>query len=87
MGTCLPTVYKLIKIGQAVKEAMTHKHRAAGAADENDCAYVYENEPKIDGTSYWCSSGASNFEVNGLVSYLRGTCDWKESLVKRPEVQ
>ena len=24
MGTCLPTVYKLIKIGQAVKKAMTH---------------------------------------------------------------
>ena len=55
------------------------------SVDENDCAYVYEKEPKIDTPAYWCSIGASNFEVNGLVSYSRGTCDWKDSLVERPE--
>ena len=55
------------------------------SVDENDCAYVYEKEPKIDTPAYWCSIGASNFGVNGLVSYSRGTCDWKDSLVERPE--
>ena len=55
------------------------------AVDVNNCAYVYENEPNIDGTAYWCSSGATYFHVNGLVSYSRGTCDWEDSLVKRPE--
>ena len=53
------------------------------AVDENGCAFVYENEPDIGGSDYWCPSGA-NFRVNGLVSYSRGTCDWKDSLVKRP---
>ena len=54
------------------------------AVDVNGCAYVYENEPNIDGIAYWYSSGATYFRVNGLVSYSRGTCDWKDSLVKRP---
>ena len=55
------------------------------AVDVNNCAYVYENEPNIDGIAYWCSSGPTYFHVNGLVSYSRGTCDWKDSLVERPK--
>ena len=55
------------------------------AADVNGCAYVYENEPNNDGSAHWCSSSAAYFHVNGLVSYSRGTCDWKDSLVKRPD--
>ena len=55
------------------------------AVDVNNCAYVYENEPNIDGIAHWCSSGTTYFHVNGLVSYSRGTCDWEDSLVKRPE--
>ena len=54
------------------------------AVDENECAYVYENEPTSDESAFWCSSSAIYFNVNGLVSYSRGTCDWKDSLVKRP---
>ena len=54
------------------------------AVDVNNCAYVYENEPNIDGIAYWSTSSATYFCVNGLVSYSRGTCDWKDSLVERP---
>ena len=54
------------------------------AVDVNKCAYVYENEPNNDGSAFWCSSSTTYFNVNGLVSYSRGTCDWKDSLVKRP---
>lgn len=54
------------------------------AVDENDSAYVYEKEPSIDGAVYCHSINNSYFEVNGLVSYSRGTCDWQDSLVKRP---
>lgn len=54
------------------------------AVDENDSAFVFEKEPSIDGAPYWYIGG-TYFEVNGLVSYSRGTCDWKYSLVKRPE--
>ena len=55
------------------------------AVDANECAYVYENEPNIDGSTFWCSSSATYFPVNGLVSYSRGTCDWKDSLIERPK--
>ena len=55
------------------------------AVDVNECAYVYENEPNIDGSTFWCSSSATYFLVNGLVSYSRGTCDWKDSLIERPK--
>ena len=54
------------------------------AVDVNECAYVYENEPNNDGSAFWCSSSTTYFNVNGLVSYSRGTCDWQDSLVKRP---
>ena len=55
------------------------------AVDVNECAYVYENEPNIDGSAYWCSSSATYFHVNGLVSYSRGACDWEDSLIQRPD--
>ena len=55
------------------------------AVDVNNCAYVYENEPNIDGIAYWSTSSTAYFHVNGLVSYSRGTCDWKDSLVERPK--
>ena len=55
------------------------------AVDVNNCAYVYENEPNIDGIAHWHSSGTTYFRVNGLVSYSRGACDWKDSLVERPK--
>ena len=55
------------------------------AVDVDECAYVYENEPNIDGIAYWCPNNTTYFRVNGLVSYSRGTCDWKESLIERPK--
>ena len=55
------------------------------AVDVNECAYVYENEPTIATSAYWCSSSATYFHVNGLVSYSRGTCDWEDSLIQRPD--
>ena len=55
------------------------------AADANGGAYVFKVEPELDESGYWCSGGSAYFSVNGLVSYSRGACDWKDSLVKRPE--
>ena len=55
------------------------------AADADEYTYVFKVEPELDESGYWCSDGSAYFSVNGLVSYSRGTCDWKDSLVKRPE--
>ena len=55
------------------------------AADANEYTYVFKVEPELDESGYWCSGGRAYFSVKGLASYVPGTCDWKDSLVKRPE--
>ena len=53
------------------------------SVDENGDAYVFENKPKVD-DHYWFSLKGGLSEVSGLASYAPGTCDWQDSLVKRP---
>ena len=55
------------------------------SVDKDGSAYVYEDEPERSGSDYWFSHNGSLNEVNGLASYTPGTCDWQDSLVKRPE--
>ena len=55
------------------------------SVDKDGSAYVYEDEPERGGSDYWFSPNGSLNEVNVLASYTPGTCDWKDSLVKRPE--
>lgn len=52
---------------------------AYGGAD------VYENEPKVGAGGYWYNPKGGSNKVNVLASYVPGTCDWKDSLVKRPD--
>ena len=58
------------------------------SVDESGDAHVWLGEPKLNGSGYWqigrfCKM--SNYcKVNALLSYSRGTCDWKDSLVERP---
>ena len=54
------------------------------SVDKDGGAYVYEDEPERSGSDYWFSHNGSLNEVNGLASYVPGTCNWKDSLVKRP---
>lgn len=53
------------------------------ATDENGYTYLYIGEPDM-GTGHWFSypSGKS---AEVFSSCIPGTCDWKESLVKRPD--
>ena len=55
------------------------------SVDKDGSAYVSTHEPTRNATNYWYSPIEGDFsKVNGLVSYSRGTCHWKDSLVKRP---
>lgn len=54
------------------------------AVDANGGAYVFEYKPVFDDSDYWYSIDGPCFDVSGLSSYSRGTCDWKDSLIKRP---
>ena len=55
------------------------------AVNANGCASMYEDEPKVGDGGYWYNPKGGSNMVNGLVSYVPGTCDWKDSLVKRPD--
>ena len=54
------------------------------AEDPCGAASLYEEEPFTALTS-WGIQGGEAVEAFMFASYVKGTCDWKESLVKRPE--
>ena len=56
--------------------------------DSDGSAFLYEEEPYVaDDASAWCAQSDELVEANGFASYMKGTCDWKDSLIKRPEVK
>ena len=55
------------------------------SVDKDGSAYVHENEPERGENDHWFCLKGDLFEVNGLASYTPGTCDWEDSLVKRPD--
>ena len=56
------------------------------SVDKDGSAYVSTHEPTRNGANYWYSPIKGDFsKVNWLVSYSPGTCQWEDSLVKRPE--
>ena len=56
--------------------------------DSEGSAFLYEEEPYVaTGATAWYAQSDEIAEANGFVSYTKGTCDWKDSQVKRPEVK
>ena len=56
------------------------------SVDKDGSAYVSTHKPTCNGANYWYSPIKGVFsQVNYLVSYSPGTCQWEDSLVKRPE--
>ena len=55
------------------------------SVDADGNAYVSEDKPTHIESDFWQISKKAYFKVNGLVSYSRGTCDWKDSLIERPK--
>lgn len=53
------------------------------AEDPCGAASLYEEEPFTALTS-WGIQGGEAVEAFMFASYVKGTCDWEESLVKRP---
>lgn len=54
------------------------------ARDEDGDAWFYVDDPFLEGECWWCARG-NTASANAFASYKRGTCDWRESLVRRPE--
>ena len=54
------------------------------AQDSSGNAWLYWEEPK-PGEAGWGVARGECATANSHVSYIPGTCDWKDSLVARPE--
>jgi hypothetical protein len=58
--------------------------------DADGCAYLWNRKPHIRSadSDWWFALGGCKFaSADVLASYTPGSCDWKDSLVERPEGQ
>jgi hypothetical protein len=53
------------------------------AQDADGYAYLFAGEPRIDGKQWL--GGCEIVSAKSFTSYKPGTCDWRDSLVRRPE--
>lgn len=54
------------------------------ARDNSGVSWLYESEPNLGGGSYW-NSIYQSILATAFFSFNPGTCDWRDSLVQRPE--
>ena len=55
------------------------------AMDRKGWIYAYSDRPEID-CQEWATPGGDHINISGLLtSYKPGTCDWRDSLIERPE--
>ena len=54
--------------------------------DSGGSACLFEEKPFIaSGASAWSVQSVEVVDAIGFASYTKGTCDWKDSLIKRPD--
>ena len=80
---------KIVQDESATKPSIDWSHVKSEykwlSVDKDGSAFVYENEPEHGESNFWYSQEGIQYEVSGLASYTKGTCDWKESLIERPK--
>lgn len=54
------------------------------ATDSGGDTYLYSMKPTQDEYNTWFALGEARL-ADGFASFKEGTCDWKDSLVERPE--
>lgn len=56
------------------------------ATDKNGEAYAFTDGKLDQSNDFWkCHEKMKYASLKGFASFNRGTCDWKDSLVQRPE--
>ena len=56
------------------------------AQDANGNAWLFWEKPETSFDCCWYATQGMCAEAESHVSYVPGICDWKESLIKRPEL-
>ena len=86
--TLFPYPVEIVK--KVVKPSIDWDHVAPKykyfSEDSEGNAFLYEEEPYVAiGASAWYARSNEVVEANGFASYVKGTCDWKDSLIERPD--
>ena len=86
--TLFPHPVKIVQDESATKPSIDWEHVSSKfnylAEDADGGVFLYEDKP-FTATEMWTVYNGELAEAHMLASYTKGTCDWKDSLVKRPE--
>ena len=79
---------KIVQDESATKPSINWEHVSSKfnylAEDADGVAFLYEDKP-FTSMETWMVDNGELAVAHMLASYTKGSCDWKESLVKRPE--
>ena len=79
---------KIVQDESAAKPSINWEHVSSEfnylAEDADGGVFLYEDKP-FTATETWTVDNGELAEAHMLASYLRGTCDWKDSLIERPK--
>jgi hypothetical protein len=83
--TLFPCPVEIVK--EVTKPSIDWEHVSSEfnylAEDSEGGAFLFEKEPFVAG-NMWGAYEGETAEAHMLASYVKGTCDWKESLIQRP---
>jgi hypothetical protein len=74
--------YRVAVTKPSIDWSVLSEEVVAIATDENGRSWGYRKVPVIEG-SHW--SGVGLFRADFIASFTPGTCDWRDSLIVRPE--
>ena len=77
-----PSIRKVTK--PSINWDHVHENYMFLSRDADGRAWLYMEEPMAGG-SCWNTAGSVYARANSYASFSPGTCDWKDSLVVRPE--
>ena len=79
---------KIVQDEITVKPSINWEHVSSEfnylAEDADGGVFLYEDKP-YTATETWMVDNGDLTEAHMLASYTKGTCDWRNSLVKRPK--
>ena len=79
---------KIVQDESATKPSINWEHVSSEfnylAEDADGGVFLYEDKP-YTATETWMVDNGDLTEAHMLASYTKGACDWKESLIERPE--
>lgn len=76
--------YELVKNKPSIDWSHVKPEFKYMATDSDGISYFYTDKPALC-NEYWYDNGSTHCEASAHSSYKAGTCDWKDSLVKRPD--